>query len=62
MIGYQKLKSGLAYTPADEKTLNFIRRTDYGYIKKLNNDIKDSIRQTIKDIAQGTAIKKTLIK
>ena len=63
MIGYQQLKRGLAYTPADEKTLNFIRTTDYGYIKKLNNDVKDSIRKTIfEDIAQGNSYQKTINK
>lgn len=63
MIGYQQLKRGLAYTPADEKTLNFIRSTDYGYIKKLNNDMKDSIRRTIfEDIAQGNSYQKTISK
>ena len=63
MIGYQQLKRGLAYTPADEKTLNFIRQTDYGYIKKLNNDMKDSIRKTIfEDIAQGNSYQKTISK
>ena len=60
MIGYQKLNSRLAYTPADEKTLNFIRRTDYGYIKILNNDMKDSKRQTIfKDIVKRNSFQKT---
>ena len=63
MIGYQQLKRGLAYTPADEKTLNFIRSTDYGYIKKLNYDMKDSIRKTIfEDIAKGNSYQKTISK
>lgn len=62
-IGYQQLKRGLAYTPADEKTLNFIRLTDYGFIKKLNSDMKDSIRKTIfEDIAQGNSYQKTINK
>lgn len=63
MIGYQQLKRGLAYTPADEKTLNFIRLTDYGYIKNLNNDLKDSIRKTIfEDVAQGNSYQKSITK
>lgn len=62
-IGYQQLKRGLAYTPADEKTLNFIRLTDYGFIKKLNSDMKDSIRKTIfEDIAMGNSYQKTINK
>lgn len=62
-IGYQQLKRGLAYTPADEKTLNFIRLTDYGFIKKLNSDMKDSIRKTIfEDIALGNSYQKTINK
>ena len=62
-IGYQQLKRGLAYTPADEKTLNLIRVTDYGFIKKLNSDMKDSIRKTIfEDIAQGNSYQKTINK
>jgi len=63
MIGYHQLKRGLAYTPADEQTLNFIRQTNYGYIKKLNNDMMDSIRRTIfEDIAQGNSYQKTINK
>ena len=63
MIGYQQLKRGLAYTPADEKTLNFIRQNNYGYIKKLNNDMMDSIRRTIfEDVAQGNSYQKTINK
>lgn len=62
-IGYSQLKRGLAYTPADEKTLNFIRQTDYGYVKNLNNDMKDTIRKTIfEDIAQGNSYQKTINK
>jgi hypothetical protein len=53
LVGYQQLKRGLAYTPADEKTLNSIRLTDYGFIKNLNNDMKDTIRKTIfEDVAK----------
>ena len=63
LIGYQQLKRGLAYTPADEKTLNTIRLTDYGFIKNLNNDLKDSIRRTIfEDVAQGKSYQKTITK
>ena len=62
-IGYSQLKRGLAYTPADEKTLNFIRSTDYGYVKNLNNDMKDTIRKTIfEDIAKGNSYQKTINK
>lgn len=63
MIGYQQLKRGLAFTPADEKTLNYIRTTDYGFIKKLNQDMKDAIRRTIfEDVAQGNSYQKTITK
>lgn len=63
LIGYQQLKRGLAYTPADEQTLNFIRQTNYGYIKKLNNDMMDSIRRTIfEDVAQGKSYQETINK
>ena len=62
-IGCSQLKRGLAYTPADEKTLNFIRSTDYGYVKNLNNDMKDGIRKTIfEDIAKGNSYQKTINK
>lgn len=62
-IGYNQLKRGLAYTPADEKTLNFIRSTDYGYVKNLNNDMKEGIRKTIfEDIAKGNSYQKTINK
>ena len=60
MIGYQQMKRGLAYTPADEQTLNYIRQTDYSYVKNLNNDMKDSIRRTVfEDIAKGNSVQKT---
>ena len=63
MIGYQQLKRGLAYTPADEKTLNFIRQTNYGFVKNLNNDVKNGIRRTIfEDIAKGNSYQKTINK
>lgn len=63
MIGYQQLRRGLAYTPADEQTLNAIRLTNYGFIKKLNNDMMDSIRRTIfEDVAQGNSYQKTINK
>jgi SPP1 gp7 family putative phage head morphogenesis protein len=62
-IGAAQLKRELAYTPADEETLNFIRQTNYGYIKNLNNDMKDSIRKTIfEDVAQGNSYQKTIAK
>ena len=62
-IGYLQLKRGLAYTPADEQTLNFIRQTNYGYIKNLNKDMEDSIRRTIfEDVAQGNSYQKTITK
>ena len=54
-IGYSQLKRGLAYTPADEKTLNFIRSTDYGYVKNLNNDMKEGIRKTIFETERARA-------
>lgn len=63
LIGYQQMKRGLAFTPADEKTLNFIRLTDYGYVKNLNNDMKDTIKKTVfEDIAQGNSYQKTITK
>jgi hypothetical protein len=63
MIGYQQLKRGLAYTPADERTLNFIRQTNYGFVKSLNNDVKNGIRRTIfEDIAKGNSYQKTINK
>jgi hypothetical protein len=62
-MGAAQLKRSLAFTPADEETLNFIRLNNYGYVKKLNNDMKDSIRKTIfEDIAQGNSYQKTINK
>ena len=35
-IGYEQLKRGLCFTPADEQSLNFIRSNNYQYVKNLN--------------------------
>ena len=62
-VGYEQLKRGLAFTPADEQTLNFIRTNNYGYVKKLNNDVAGEIRKTVfEDIAQGNSYQKTITK
>ena len=62
-IGYEQLKRGLAFTPADEKTLNFIRLNNYGYIKNLNNDVAKEIKKTVfTDIAEGNSYQKTINK
>ena len=62
-IGAEQLKRGLCFTPADEKTLNFIRSNNYQYIKNLNNDVANEIRNTIfTDIAQGNSYQKTINK
>ena len=62
-IGAEQLRRALAYTPADEQTLNFIRQTNYGYIKNLNKDMEDSIRKAIfEDVAQGNSYQKTINK
>ena len=63
MIGYMQMKRGLAYTPADEQTLNFIRQNNYGYIKNLNKDMEDAIRKAIfEDVAQGKSYQETINK
>ena len=62
-MGAEQLKRAIAFTPADEKTLNFIRLNSYDYIKKLNNDVANEIRNTIfTDIAQGNSYQKTINK
>ena len=62
-MGAEQLKRALAFTPADEKTLNFIRSNSYSFIKKLNNDVASEIRNTIfTDIAQGNSYQKTINK
>ena len=62
-VGYEQLKRGLAFTPADEQTLNFIRLNNYGYVKKLNYDVAAEIKKTIfEDIAQGNSYQKTITK
>lgn len=62
-MGAEQLKRAIAFTPADEKTLNFVRLNSYDYIKKLNNDVASEIRNTIfTDIAQGNSYQKTINK
>ena len=62
-MGAAQLKRELAYTPADEETLNFIRQNNYGYIKNLNKDMEISIRKTIfEDVAQGRSYQETIRK
>ena len=62
-IGYEQLKRGLCFTPADEQSLNFIRSNNYQYVKKLNNDVANEIRNTIfTDIAEGNSYQKTIKK
>lgn len=62
-IGYEQLKRGLCFTPADEQSLNFIRSNNYQYVKKLNNYVANEIRNTIfTDIAQGNSYQKTINK
>jgi SPP1 gp7 family putative phage head morphogenesis protein len=62
-VGYEQLKRGLAFTPADEQTLNFIRLNNYGYVKKLNYDVTGEIQKTIfEDIVQGNSYQKTITK
>jgi SPP1 gp7 family putative phage head morphogenesis protein len=62
-MGAAQLKRSLAFTPADEQTLNFIRLNNYGYVKKLNYDVTEEIKKTIfEDIAQGNSYQKTITK
>ena len=62
-MGAEQLKRAIAFTQADEKTLNFIRSNSYGFIKNLNNDVANEIRNTIfTDIAQGNSYQKTINK
>ena len=62
-MGAAQLKRELAYTPADEETLNFIRQNNYGYIKNLNKDMEISIRKAIfEDVAQGRSYQETIRK
>lgn len=62
-MGAEQLKRALAFTPADEKTLNFIRSNSYNYIKKLNNDVANEIKKTIfEDIGRGNSYQKTINK
>ena len=62
-MGAQQLKRELAFTPADENTLNFLRQNNYGYIKNLNKDMEYSIRKTIfEDVAQNRSYQETIRK
>jgi SPP1 gp7 family putative phage head morphogenesis protein len=62
-LGAAQLKRSLAYTPADENTLNFIRLNNYNHIKVLNNDIKGEIQKVIfEDIARGNSYQTTINK
>lgn len=62
-IGYEQLKRGLCFTPADEQSLNFIRSNNYQYVKNLNNDVKNSIKNIIfEDIGQNNSYQKTINK
>lgn len=62
-MGAEQLKRVIAFTPADEKTLNFIRSNSYNYIKNLNNDVAKEIKKTVfTDIAEGNSYQKTINK